>query len=159
MKLFNENWERWCRISIIKHFVAGVTVDELTKYFIEGFERATDSEPHYVEIRIDGPYIKEHLKNQWRLYFEVNILCVAQEDYEDAYMINRLTGRVGSLFNDNIHVRRYGTGPEDDLGEVGCLMLVPRAAEKVQTSYFGKIRPDTRIIQASVEGHYQIFLD
>ncbi len=159
MKPYNENWERWIKQSIAKHFANGVTVDAFTKYFIEGFERATEDEPHYIEIRIDGPYVRENAKDQWRLYTEVNVLCVAQEQNEDAWILNRITGRVSRLFTNNIIVRRYGTGPEDDQGEIGFLTLVPKAADRIQVSHFGKIRPDTRIVQASVEGHYHIYFD
>lgn len=156
MKPFNENWERWCRISIEKYFKTGV--EPLTEVYIEGFERDTESLQHFIEIRVDGPYIRENLKDQWRLYFEVNILCSAQQNDEDAFILHRITGRVGSLF-ENILVRRYGQSEEDDEQEIGCLTLVPRGNEKIQTSYFGKINPATRIEQASVEGHYQIFFD
>lgn len=156
MKPFNTNWERWCRVSIEKHFRLGVEL--FTNVFIEGFERDTESLADYIEIRIDGPYIRENLKDQWRLYFEVNILCVAQENNDDSYRLNRITGQVCSLF-ENILVRRYGQSEEDDEQEIGCLILTPRGNERIQTSYFGKINPANRILQASVEGHYHIHFD
>lgn len=156
MQPYNEHWERWCRISIEKHFQRGVEL--FTNFFIEGFERDTEALQDYIEIRVDGPYIRENANDQWRLYFEVNILCVAQENNEDVYRLNRLTGRVGSLF-ENILVYKYGQSVEDDERQIGCLRITPRAGEKIQTSFFGKINPATRILQASVEGHYNIFFD
>ena len=158
MTPYNVNWDRWCRTSIIKHFDAGKGD---TVLFVEGFARPSDldTQPDHLELRIDGPYTRENANDQWRVYFEVNVLIFVNERPEAAYRPHELTARVTGLFTQNILVRRYGTGPDDDQGLLGCLTLVPRLNERIQTSYFGKIRPDTGIIQATVEGHYHIFLD
>lgn len=157
MMTFDENWERWCKISVVKHFDNGKGD---TSLFVEGFRRATEELADYIEVRVDGPYNRENVKNQWRLYFEVNILVVVKTNPDqDPYRINRLTGRVTGLFTDDICVRKWGNTEPDDLTLIGHLSLVPRANERIQVSHFGKIRPDTDIVQASVEGHYHIFFD
>lgn len=161
---FNQNWERWCKISIIKHFEKGISPEqgnaEGSYFFVEGFARDTEGRSDWVEFRLDGPYIKQPVRNQFRLYFELNLLVVVQEGNEDAFRINKLTGLVSSLFLDCVEVKRYGVGPEDDDTLLGCLCLVPRPSnERIQVSHFGKINPSVGIYQASVEGHYQILLD
>lgn len=153
---FNENWGLWCKKALIKHF------DEKkgdTTLYVEGFPRNTDSLTDYLELRIDGPYIRENANDQWRLFFEVNVLVVVKENHEDAYRIDRLIGRVSDIFKPSIPVFKYGDQPDDSGEFFGCLVLVPRIQERIQVSHFGKIRPDTDILQASVEGHYNIYLD
>lgn len=157
MIAYDDNWERWCKASILKHFDAGKGD---TSVFVEGFTLDTNELSDYLEVRVDGPYTREQVKEQWRLYFEVNILVVVKiNPSADAYRINRLTGRATGLFIDGICVYKYGNGPDDDGSLIGHLSLVPRANERIQVSHFGKIRPDTEILQASVEGHYHIYFD
>jgi hypothetical protein len=154
---YNVDWERWCKSSILQHFDNGKGDTEI---YVEGFPRATDTLADYLELRVDGPYTRENANDQWRLYFEVNLLVVVKINPEaDAFRINRLTGRVSGLFTTIIEVKKYGNGVGDDGSLIGCLSLVPRNGERIQTSHFGKIRPDTDILQASVEGHYHIYFD
>lgn len=153
---FNENWALWCKKSIIKHFDDNKGD---TTLFVEGFKRDTDNLMDYLELRIDGPNIHENANDQWRLLFEVNVLVVMKENHEDAYRIDRLSGRVSELFVPSIDVFKYGDQPDDEGTFFGCLILVPRLQERIQVTNFGKIRPDTSILQTSVEGHYNIYLD
>lgn len=154
---YNQNWERWCKIAFIKHFDDGKGD---TYFFAEGFPRATEDKSDYVELRLDGPYSREDAHKQWRLYYELNLLVVVRPDAKgDAYRINRLTGRFSELFTDNILVHKEGDTVDDDGTLLGYLRLVPRLQERIQVSHFGQIRPDTHILQATVEGHYAIYLD
>jgi hypothetical protein len=162
MPSYNQNYERWCKIALIEHFKSGVGEEPEqggTHFFVEGFERDTNGLADYVEFRLDGPYIRESTKNSFRLYFELNILVVVQEENENAYRINELTGLVSSLFLDCVNVERKGIGEEDDGSLLGCLCLVKGRNEKVQVSHFGRINPSIGMVQASVEGHYQILVD
>ncbi len=158
MIAFSSEWERWAKISIIKHFQA-ISGLAAIQFFVEGFERDTEAQQEYIEIRIDGPNIKEFTKNCWRLFFEVNILIAVQENNENAYRGSELTGRVSSLFNECIMVKKYGTGAGDDQTHLSTLIRVNIGNEKIQVSHFGKIQPNTRLIMATVEGHYDMFLD
>lgn len=156
--IFSKHWERWCKISIAKYFDSK---KQSTYLFVEGFERQTEGLREYFELRMDGPNIRQLAKEQWRLYFEVNVLITVQQTNTNAWRPTELTGIIQEAFAQNILVKRYGTGPDDDQGLLGCLTLViPRAGgEKVQTSDFGMINPAQRIMQATVEGHYEIHLD
>jgi hypothetical protein len=155
---YNENWERWVNVSVNKHFAENKGD---TECFIEGFTRNTQQLEDYIEIRIDGPDVRETSRGKWKLYFEINILVVVKTTHKDVYRIKRLTGRLVPLFLDCIEVRRWGNGPEDDQTLLGCLKLIvpEQPKEKVQVAYFGKIRPDTDILQSTVEGHYVLYID
>jgi len=153
---FSEHWSRWIKASCAKHF-SGIS-DE-TKFFVEGFVRDTENLPDWVEFRIDGPFIKEHTRESWELAIEINVLISVTEGV-DIYRQEVIVGRVTELFLDCIRVYRYGNGPDDDQTELGCLELrKPSNREKLTVSNFGKLRPDTQLTQASVEGHYLMFLD
>jgi len=153
---FDTNWERWCKISIIKHFDDGKGD---TKCFVEGFTRATQNDDDFFEVRIDGPELTQPTKGKWKLTFVVDILVVVKTG-QDRYRINRLTGRITELFLDCIEVRRWGDGSEDDQTVLGCLKLVPHSGnEPVRVTHFGKVKPDTEILQASVEGTFEIKID
>jgi hypothetical protein len=148
MAQFNSNWERWCKVSIVKHFDNGKGDSNC---FVEGFTRDTDSLKDYFEVRFDGPDWRETSKNKWHGVIEVNVLVVAKVDLEDTYRINRLSGRVSDLFHDCLIVRRWGEGPQDDQTLLGHLNLrQPKfRGEKVKVSHFGRINPSTEILQAS----------
>lgn len=154
---FNRHWERWCKISIIEHFDAKRNNE--FPMFVEGYERATEDLPEYFELRIDGPNTRENANKQWRLYFEVNVLIAVQEENDNPYRTSEMAGLITNAFTEHIPVYKYGTGPDDDGSLLGHLRLVPRAGERIQTSYFGKINPTARMLQSTVEGHYNIYFD
>ena len=157
MLQFDQNWLRWCKISYAKH------VDVLrgdVPLYIEGFAPNPDNlleSQSYFELRVDGPYSKEKAKGQWELYFEINVLIVHHQSDMDAYGLERMIGQVNLFFEPlTVAVRKYGTGPNDDQELLGWLHL---DRSQVKSSNFGRIRPDTRIYQASVEGHYTLNMD
>jgi hypothetical protein len=126
--------------------------------FVEGFERDTADLPEYIELRVDGPSTRETTKNCWKLYFEVNVLIVVQQNNNNAYRTRELMGFVSTFFVDSIAVHEWEDG-EDDPAKIGCLQRVHRGKDTVEQSYFGKIRPDTRIEQGTVEVHYDLYID
>lgn len=128
--------------------------------FVEGYVRDTESLKQYIEVRIDGPNITEYSKNCWKLYFEVNVLITTRIDlFGDGNVHGKLKGDISKLFVSNICVHRYGSQTDDDREHIGCLKRVAVGRERIQVSDFGQIRPDTKLRQATVEGHYEIFFD
>jgi hypothetical protein len=157
MEQFDENWIRWVVISYAKH------VDLLRRdvpFYLEGFAPNPNdikNKESYFELRIDGPYSKEMAKNQWNMYFEVNVLIAVHQDDNKSYRMQEMVGIANTFFTDaSVMVRKYGTGPQDDQELLGFLQL---NREKVKSSMFGKIRPDMRLMQATVEGHYDLYMD
>lgn len=145
-------WSRWTYASIAKHFTTKLNG---THCHVEGFERETDGKSEWFEIRVDGPFIDEQSKGHFKLEIEVNILCVTTEG-PNAYRIHDLTGMAANAFTYAIPVYKFGAGGDSSL--LGCYIQRVESKERVKTAFFGKIRPDTEIIQASVEGHYRMCL-
>jgi hypothetical protein len=113
-----------------------------TELFVEGYERDTESLHDYLELRVDGPYIKEYTKDCWRLYFEVNVLITVQQS-GNVYRIDELIARVCELLIDAISVSTFDSNGDVD-GHLGCLQIHKERNYKTQVS---------------VEGHYSLFMD
>lgn len=150
----NDNWPRWIFASVSKHFE---TVLSSFKMFIEGEERDQWEESDFIELRIDGPYFRE-IQSGWKAKIEINILLQVVMT-NDVHLIYRNAGLIASAFTP-IVVYKYGNGVDDDDSQIGCLKLVQniRANELLVISHFGKIKPDLPLLQASVEGHFEIDL-
>lgn len=153
----NSDWDRWIFASISNHFDSK---RGSLFMFIEGQIRDTRALKNFFELRIDGPYYTEIAKKNWKIFLEVNCLVQSSIDSSDFHQIRRNTGAVSSFFTE-IPVYKYGTGVSDDQTYIGCLRLVndARGKERVQCSYFGRVEPKTSVQQATVEGHYEMFLD
>ena len=149
----NENWPRWLFASITKFFDTNKST--LSMYF-EGLERNSFQDlPNFVEVRIDGPYFTEVSKGNWKTYVEVNALVQSHISETDFHKIHKDVGKVVTIFDNSIPLYKYG----DDSSLFGCLDLLQSRSERIQVSHFGQIDPDKRLMQATVEGHYQTYLE
>lgn len=150
----NDNWPRWIFASVSKHFETALSS---FKMFIEGEERDKWEKSDFIELRVDGPYFRE-IQSSWIAKIEINILLQVVM-VNDVHLIHRNTGLIASAFTP-IVVYKYGDGVDDDDSQIGCLKLVQniRANELLVISHFGKIKPDLPLLQASVEGHFEIDL-
>lgn len=150
-------WARWIYSSCAKHFhgkAQGLSV------FIEGFDRDTANLAEWFEFRADGPVYHRTSPIDIRCDIEVNI-AVSVKPQGNAFRIHEVTGIVAQAFTNMICVKRLGKltdDPKNDGSILGYLSLQPGDKESVVTSFFGKIRPDTKLIQATLEGHYRMFL-
>ncbi len=151
------NLPRWMEASCRAWFDA--LRQGIPLYFEHTGLRPVQDDKSYAEFRFDGPYSVSPSKGTTHHYAEINILCTTYVDRADADTISRLTGVFHSAFRNCIPVYRYGDGPYDDQTYVGAMMISDERGEKVRTSYFGQVNPDTNVIQATVEGHYKMTLD
>jgi len=71
-----------------------------------------------------------------------------------------MVGIAAVAFEPSITVFKLGNGIEDDQSFVGCLQLLQNAATRdyVEINHFGQIDAKTKLMQASVEGHYKMVL-
>jgi len=154
----NPNWSRWIFASAIKHFNAHK--GDLFLY-VEGEHRDTDTENNIMELRVDGPYSTELVQDYFRLYVEINVLIQTVVQGVNLYQHRTNIGVVEAAFTKSMLLYKLGgeTGDTGDL--VTCLRLESdqRGKQRVQTSDFGIIRPHTELQQATVEGHYEIYLE
>ena len=154
-----KHWQRWIVASVSKHFYDLLNADDFP-FFIEGQWRNTRSEDEFFELRVDGPGIAEISNNYFRLYNEINILVQVAQNATDNHRIYRRIGEVHVAFT-NIIVKKYGGGIDDDESVLGCMNLIVHAQgdkENINTAHFGKVNKSLPILQATVEGHYEMFL-
>lgn len=153
----NKNWPRWTFASVCKHF------DDRRNglpLFIEGQHRATSELKDYLELRMDGPTLREVSKGCWLLRIEINILVSSAFDEENYHRIHQNVGIVQTAFT-SIPVFKYGDGPDDDQSYVGCYILQQNLASRdfLELNHFGRIDISIPLCQATVEGHYIMTLD
>jgi|6_EtaG_2_1085325.scaffolds.fasta_scaffold89534_2 hypothetical protein len=151
---------RWVRASLVKHFYNALK--DIEHVHVEGQERRTKDKQKWFELRIDGPFIREVTKSRFRINTEVNILVVNLQDNSNPsiYGMDELTGQAASKFVSCVEIFRYGDVADDaanDGSRIGELQLRPQNDEEIDVTFFGKLRPDTPVEQASVESHYQGF--
>lgn len=153
----NKNWARWSFASVSKHFDNN---RQGLKLFIEGTHRDTRTDKDYLEFRMDGPTLREVSKGCWKLRIEVNILVTTTFDEEDFHRIHRNAGIVQEAFV-TIPVFRFGNGVDDDNSFLGCYKLLQSKAnaDLLELNHFGRIDQSVPLMQATVEGHYEMELD
>jgi len=148
----------WATASVFKHLVdqaGGVSV------FIEGQQRNTEEDQVWYELRMDGPLYQQKTTDELRMDVEVNVLVSVVQDSRDIYKIRRHCGLVASMFTSCIPLKRYGDIADDVLNDetqIGVLQVRTERREETGINYFGKVRPDTNLEQATVEGHYREYL-
>jgi hypothetical protein len=156
MSQANPNWARWIQISVIKVFQTMATANNV-HLFIEGQERKTQNYSQYFELRTDGPHFRETSRGHFKIDFEINVLFTSHMSTTTMYTPQQLAGLLEQTMND-ICVYRYGDGVDDDDTFLGVLQIVMDKRNSVRTNQFGQIRPDTDIVQGTVEGTFKMHL-
>lgn len=147
------DWVRWIYASINKHF--STTKGPLPMY-LEGDERTLQDEAEFYELRIDGPFILQPQKDEYIVDMQINVLIQTHMDDRRLYNIQEAIGQVSKAFTNAICVFKYGDYIFDDQTLLGALKLRTKMSEGVDINYFGIIKEDTRLTQATVEGHYRM---
>lgn len=154
--LVSPNLARWIKASVVAYFDARKGAYVL---FVDGDDRSTDKLTRFLELRTNGPVLREPCKNHYMIDYWVNILIQSYIDANDAYMFERIFGHTQSMFERCIPVYRFGTGADDDQSLVGHLLLRnTRPIHKLNAANFGVVAERTRQQQGSVEGYYQMEL-
>ena len=148
-------WVKWCYASINKHFD-----DRKESYslYIEGDARTTQDDAEFAELRIDGPFINIPQKYLYYLDVEINILCQTHVDPKSHYRAQVMIGTFLRAFRNIIPVYKLGDTSLDDGSLLECFHLQRDSKEKIDIGHFGIIRPDTKILQTTIEGHYRLEL-
>ena len=153
----NPNWSRWIFASLSKHFYDAYTAAGVP-LFIEGQHRDTRQLPDFFEMRVDGPDLHEISKDCYYFRVEVNILVQSVMNDTNYHRIHQNVGVAAAAFAKAIPVYRKGNGPQDDQSFVGCLQLLQNKSSRdfLEINHFGQIDVSTKLIQATVEGHYKM---
>ena len=157
----NPNWPRWIFATVSRHFAAAAATAGLP-LFIEGQHRNTRKLKDFFELRMDGPTLREVSKGCWVLRIEINILVQSTMDDSNYHRIHQNVGIAIAAFEKAISVFKLGknTPTPDDQSFLGCLTLLQNAETRdfIEINHFGQIDIKTKLIQASVEGHYAMLL-
>jgi hypothetical protein len=152
----NLNWDRWIFASCSTFFDNRKNNYEL---YIEGQDRSIKKEEDYAELRYSGPYYQQFSPKNFKLKIELNVLINVTKDENDNHKVFRVCGNFESAFESIIPVYKYGRDPSIDTEEfIGCLQLVRNGDNDIIVTHFGQISPDVRVLQSTIEGHYEIDL-
>lgn len=152
---YDLNWPRWVQASVANHFktVADAQqfpslveeIDERTTEFMEATER--------LEIRVNGPFIREVSNNYWHFQVDVNILIFSHMGgaLPNAYSGTEMAGYMAQAASEPISVFKYGGGVDDDQSLIGCLTLRRGNDESIKVFHFGEINREDRLRQLGVD--------
>ncbi len=154
----NENWPRWIFSSVTQHFDANLGDYDI---FYEGQKRnAEQYTSDLIEVRMDGPLFMQLSPTEYHAKIEINLLVQSAIDDHDFHKIHKMVGVGAAGFAVGISVFKYGDSAVDDESLIGCLDLIQdrQNREYLVVSHFGQLDPDKQVMQATVEGHYEIQL-
>lgn len=159
---YNANWPRWIQASVAKYFKAEADSHGYVSLCEELEERTTEFQesPNRVEIRLDGPRVREASANYYILEVFVNILVMSHMDtvVENAYTGTIMAGHLAAAAANPIPVFRFGNGVEDDGALIGCLVLGRGRDSGVKLFHFGEINKEDRLRQLSIDVAYEMEL-
>jgi len=155
----DQRWDRWTFASISKHFddrKQGIPLH------IEGVERDTKDDKSWFELRVDGPDPDEMSKDYWRIFCEINLLVSTKFNDTNFHTHHRNVGIASAIFKKSILTYKYAmdgvTDSESDESFWVCLKLINKR-DGVKVRHFGVIEQDIRMVQSTVEGHYEAKFD
>lgn len=146
----------WVFASVCKHFtdsISGIDVH------VEGQSRSNLDKSDWCELRIDGPWIIDVSSGVVQVKTEVNVLVGTVMDDTNLYKESLNISKIMPAFN-NFKVYKYGPGDDDDSTCLGTFVLEPvrDLRQRVEIARFGQLNPAVRLLQSTVEGHFQMTL-
>lgn len=152
---YDPNWPRWVQASVADHFKTAATAQQYPA-LVEGIdERLTEfmESTNRIEIRVNGPYIKEWNKGYWQFLVTANILIFSYMggSSPNAYEGTEMAGFMAQAASQSIPVYKYGIGVDDDQSLIGCLTLRRGDDESVKVFHFGEIDRENRLRQFGVD--------
>lgn len=154
----NLSYPKWIFLSAAKHFTDSISV---ITTFVEGAqERNLSGQSSWIEIRIDGPDIREVSKDTIVLESEINLLVATHIDPDAPaqHVIN--VGKATAAFTD-FKIFKYGEDSEDDGSILDSFRLQPLEdiRDKIKVANMGQIDPAIKLLQTTVEGHYRLIVN
>jgi hypothetical protein len=146
----------WVFASACKHFNDTITGIDV---FTEGGDRTNIDKSDWCELRIDGPWIIDISKDVIQVKTEINVLIGTVIDDTNMYKESVNHTKIIPAFA-NFKVYKYG--PDDDAENngdcLGAMILEPLRDrnQRVEVARFGQIDPAIRLLQSTIEGHFQM---
>jgi hypothetical protein len=152
------NLPKWIFLSSAKHFTDGLTGHDV---YVEGTVRNLTDRSDWIEIRIDGPTIKETSHDCLIVESEINILVATQKNTAGFLRHMVTVGKVANIFED-FWICKYGEdSSEDDESRLEVFRLKPLDdnSDKIAIANMGQIDPALNLLQTSIEGHYKMIVN
>ena len=146
----------WIFASACKHFNDAITGIDV---FTEGQTRANIDKSDWCELRIDGPWIIDVSRDVIQVKSEINVLIGTVINDANMYQESLNHTKIIPAFA-NFKVYKYGpaSDAENDGTCVGAMILEPLrdSNQRVEVARFGQIDPAIRLLQSTIEGHFQM---
>lgn len=169
--MINPNWARWVKASVYQHFASLNRTDPLAlkiktngvvgmiPIHFEGDARNRDNREgqdtaSYLEVKIDGPSIRELTDGEFRLEVMIHQVILAVEDLDDIYLYDRIKGLAMAMHEDFL-LYRLGEGADDDGLAFGCLKFRQDSKCPLETHDYGRVDQGTRMYQGTITGCYR----
>lgn len=160
--ILNKNLARWVFASLSVYFKS-ITDSLNLPLLVEGVdEREPEKmQEDHVELRVNGPFVKEVSHGCWRTWIDINLLLVNRMmmSTKNAYDIVQWGGVFEQAMAERIPVYKYGSNPEDTGTLLGCLTGRKGSSESVRLIHFGQVNKVDRIRQAIIDARYEMFLE
>lgn len=117
------------------------------KVFIEGEARDTSKFTEFLELRMDGPWLRSSGSGTWLFEIDINVL-IQTPSGKNLYALEKLAGKIYVLLVKDISIT-------DEV----CSRLVTDKRQKLQINRFGQIEADVPVLQATVEARHEFTLE
>ena len=156
---YNPSWPKWVQASVADHFKTVATTEGFSS-LVDGLEERTTAfqdSPQRLEIRINGPFIRERSKDDYIFNVTVNILIFSHMDgtASSVYAGTNIAGKMAQAASDLIPVYKYGAQAEDDASRIGCLTLTSGSGG-VNVFHFGEVNAEDRLRQLGVDANFKM---
>jgi len=149
-----EHIDRWIIASLSKHFIANKQTLQL---LIESQTVVPNLGADFCELRFNGPQYNRFTKKQHRFDIIVNVLVNVIQQGSDAHKIYRHCGIMEKACTPCIPVYKLGNGPDDQPSVLfGTLQQLRNGDTLVETTHFGVVSVETKVIQSTVETYYRL---
>ena len=141
------DWPLYIFSSLTQYFQAVADAYPIHLY-IEGTKRRTTDKTKHIELRIDGPTIKEISHNYFKLDVSISVLWSVDMTTTDFHEQFKVQGMILEAMDDICITKTDGT-------HLGTLILTSEA----RTVPFGQVKDDAEIVQGTVDGDFEMHLD
>lgn len=143
---------KWTILSVRKQFVQRT---ENIPVFFEETVKQNNKETLYVELRIDGPFVRPSgTRDEYEATIEVNALLNEQYNEKDTIRLFKLGGVVIQALVQDFCIYKLGPEVTDDKTFWETYQLI--TDDQVELSNFGQVDTTNKIYQATVEAHYKV---
>lgn len=167
--MFNPNWIRWLRASLINVFdtynrtdltipvISGSVQGKLPFYLGFGDRKDILNQPYWLELRRSEEKYLQYSPTCFDIMIDIGVLSFGTIDDADIYTKDLVDGIAVSMHND-FAVSKYGSRLGDDQSYITCMNLVTESESNVRLFNLGKSDDglsNITLIEASYRGRFE----